>query len=189
MKSVACKHQTLQGQGQCCPDHALEPSLGRFMLLLLMAETALELQLGQMGLTTWFHHNRSFWSCLRTKRNNVQKFLANFLQPFSFLSQYKGKATLSERREAEEEAKSHGAERPRNWESTLKLEKWWGDFALTPPMFLYWESAYFCWRYLCVGKTGCGGKGHNDLFRGVPAAFPCSVSLMLLGLGSQCSCI
>lgn len=50
-------------------------------------------------ITMWFHHNRSFWSCLRTTGNKVQKFQANFLQPFSFLSQYKGKSTLSDLQE------------------------------------------------------------------------------------------
>lgn len=187
MKSVACKQQTLQGWGQCCLDHTLGPSLGA---------------LGWSGwwqrlhwssswdITTWFHLSRSCWSCLRTIKNHLQKFLENFPQPFSFLGQYKGKSTLSDLQEERQRKRLKAMKQtPRNWESTHKLQKWWGDLALTPPVFLCWEPCYFCWRYLCVGKTGCGGKGHNDLFRGVPAAFPCSVSLTLQGLGSQCSCM
>lgn len=50
-------------------------------------------------ITTWFHHNRSFWSCLRTTENHLQKFQVNFLQPFSFLGHYMGKSWLRDLQE------------------------------------------------------------------------------------------
>lgn len=93
MKSVACKQQTLQGQVSW-------PRFGTFSgKIWVGVADGRDCTGPPAGTSPCGPPHRSFWSCLRTTGNNVQKFQANFLQPFSFLSQYKGKSSLSDLQE------------------------------------------------------------------------------------------